>query len=837
MGAQLARGERVVPDRTFFHTRALLRVAIASRRKRLDPKEFEAAYRAGDYARCHELVDDNPSPDAKVMRARVDCRERNYGDAIAILSPSFKNASAEAKIWRDMLLGVALAGSRDYDAGDRLIQRALEALTPGSRLYFEAMHFRGLVAWMRHDNREAERCAREQLTSDDPTTRGRGHSLLSWVAIRRGDALLQVEELVKSLDELESAKVVDQGLRAVSTLTLAVLCREIPLDEVAERVRRVYEELPWTDSLRLEQFFVIRHLAHLDAMHGNDFSAFAKFKQSASLAPNDYWRLFCLVDRTYLAKHTGEAVFAAEQLEEAHKLAQQLSWTEVTGEERAVLQIMAELFSHHDIARANEYLTLFRSITGNVLPILTYGSDARVRAFTAYTQGVLWLRLGEIEQGKTVIAEAWSTFDAYSYGWRAANCAITLYEVTREPIWLERAIAQIAPWPQSWLARRITSAAQGRIELSMGTPGKSRQLPAANGEHGENRQIRELDASMALLLKSGRIAEQADLLLGVVRDLDINDGNAAALRAWTTAHLARLARDLYLPDALGEIERQLASPTWFDRYADERSRAHKDLAIARALAGDYSVAFRHLKRAYESAISPVTAALALWNEAFLARCIGEVQWARVAIEEAERRVADIDWNTVSIDDRLLLLYFAEFFSVGNVGKASHYLTKYRELGRAVSTGDRRVKAIAAYSIGVTQLALDNRQAGLNELRQARRIFESYGYDFCAAEAGLAEYRVTRAPELLKQIQTLLRNYPQSWAAKEIASDLQLPQRQREVLALVCEGLSNGEISTRQGISEHTVRNQLKTIFRAFGVRSRSALVAEAVRRGFFEKSS
>lgn len=69
------------------------------------------------------------------------------------------------------------------------------------------------------------------------------------------------------------------------------------------------------------------------------------------------------------------------------------------------------------------------------------------------------------------------------------------------------------------------------------------------------------------------------------------------------------------------------------------------------------------------------------------------------------------------------------------------------------------------------------------------------------------------------------------APEAVAPDpLSLPTRQREIVELVAQGLSNKEICRRLNISPNTVKTHLATIFETLGVRSRYeifALVHEA----------
>jgi two-component system, NarL family, nitrate/nitrite response regulator NarL len=59
----------------------------------------------------------------------------------------------------------------------------------------------------------------------------------------------------------------------------------------------------------------------------------------------------------------------------------------------------------------------------------------------------------------------------------------------------------------------------------------------------------------------------------------------------------------------------------------------------------------------------------------------------------------------------------------------------------------------------------------------------------------------------------------------------LTAREREVLALVAEGLSNRAIASRLGISDHTVKFHLASIFGKLGVASRTLAVRRGLSRG------
>jgi pimeloyl-ACP methyl ester carboxylesterase/DNA-binding CsgD family transcriptional regulator len=69
-------------------------------------------------------------------------------------------------------------------------------------------------------------------------------------------------------------------------------------------------------------------------------------------------------------------------------------------------------------------------------------------------------------------------------------------------------------------------------------------------------------------------------------------------------------------------------------------------------------------------------------------------------------------------------------------------------------------------------------------------------------------------------------------AAESAAFAALSPREREVLALISEGLANAEIGERLSISEKTVRNHLSNVFDKLGVWTRAQAMVFARERGF-----
>jgi len=64
---------------------------------------------------------------------------------------------------------------------------------------------------------------------------------------------------------------------------------------------------------------------------------------------------------------------------------------------------------------------------------------------------------------------------------------------------------------------------------------------------------------------------------------------------------------------------------------------------------------------------------------------------------------------------------------------------------------------------------------------------------------------------------------------------ELTPRQREIMGLIAEGLTNAQIADRLGVSERTVKNHLTDIRRKLGLRNRVQIAVWAVRHGLIRR--
>ena len=94
----------------------------------------------------------------------------------------------------------------------------------------------------------------------------------------------------------------------------------------------------------------------------------------------------------------------------------------------------------------------------------------------------------------------------------------------------------------------------------------------------------------------------------------------------------------------------------------------------------------------------------------------------------------------------------------------------------------------------------------------------------------AAVRAAAAGESVISPELLARLLPRFGRGKVHSPD-ELTEREREVLALVAEGLSNAAIAERLVVSVHTVRNHIASLSAKLGAHSKLEVLAIAVRRG------
>jgi len=106
---------------------------------------------------------------------------------------------------------------------------------------------------------------------------------------------------------------------------------------------------------------------------------------------------------------------------------------------------------------------------------------------------------------------------------------------------------------------------------------------------------------------------------------------------------------------------------------------------------------------------------------------------------------------------------------------------------------------------------------------------------CKCLLRVAAGQIWANTEQLNYIFDLISEVP-SLRVLNVSGDSLLTPREEQVVALVADGLSNRNVATELGLSEHTVKKYLFRIFEKLGISNRVELVLYAVHHGSMQQS-
>jgi DNA-binding NarL/FixJ family response regulator len=165
------------------------------------------------------------------------------------------------------------------------------------------------------------------------------------------------------------------------------------------------------------------------------------------------------------------------------------------------------------------------------------------------------------------------------------------------------------------------------------------------------------------------------------------------------------------------------------------------------------------------------------------------------------------------------------------GKSDHLANNYEAAARALiasaATDHAKVIALLDSGSGDVTTALDSPMRATVYLALARAL--------------AAQGRTVEARDRATTARSLLERWP-GWRRAEVdallqrldaatATDGELTRREREVAALLAEGLSNSELARRLYISPRTAAVHVSNILTKLGMSSRTEVAAWAVRNG------
>lgn len=236
--------------------------------------------------------------------------------------------------------------------------------------------------------------------------------------------------------------------------------------------------------------------------------------------------------------------------------------------------------------------------------------------------------------------------------------------------------------------------------------------------------------------------------------------------------------------------------------------------------------------------SPALVACAEAAAADLLRVNGE----HIAARRSLRRLADaLHANDgPEIEQQMPFLEAACVVARLEPSRANEWLARYSALskvddGRWALVHDRRVEALELHARGLVEAAVGQPDKGIKRLSRALTLWTELGYMRRAAYAQM-DLLTLGANADSSALSRFEREAPKHSLVAKGSSSLQMPASSRPrlspaletMLAHLCAGKSVREIALESGRSEFTLRNHLKRMFKAYGVKSSAALVAAAM---------
>jgi DNA-binding CsgD family transcriptional regulator len=323
-----------------------------------------------------------------------------------------------------------------------------------------------------------------------------------------------------------------------------------------------------------------------------------------------------------------------------------------------------------------------------------------------------------------------------------------------------------------------------------------------------------------------------DLTTGEIRDehLRVSAIQALAFNSVESLDIGKLRR----------LEKELASVSVTDFTSRAYLGALLSIAALYGLVGEDNEHYRTLLTARGVNVPKPFGALVDTRLATFHRHQGEMNSAKTYLTFASEAMEGVAWADSDVEQRLAAILFAAEAAAQRDRRAGPAFT------RAVSfhgkqdlalgfEHDRRATAQAYFARARLNEMREKVDSSIEDYRHALAIWEKQGDRYRAALASLELLRVEGGTRISKSLRDTLRDLPKSWIGREAtrltqtaaSPRAQLSPAEHRVLEKICEGSTSRQIAEELDRSTSTVRNQTISIFRKFGVSTRSALVAKA----------
>lgn len=426
--------------------------------------QANALRQAGQYAEALRLLEgceDWAAPEnarGALLKAQILVRREPARTLEFLAATQDLFETAEDRFAYYVTSGRAYTYVRNFEAAAEMAQRAQElAEQVGAAaqcwLWYQRAQLR--LVQRQFDPKDAD--VEKLLAQNDPNSMFLGRMIRAYMHAGAGDYAAQSADL-RAAVQIATAHPGSCDLALLALQVHALLRLGLETGDLAamQAGSDGFAWIPWTDDLETDRFLCLRALGWSAFLRGEPAQAQWLFKDSKAFATNDAWRVMAHVDRAYVARMNGNEPWAAEELAAAHAIARTVDWADFRGEERQALVMLATLYAPTDMARAQNYVSLYMQLgKEGISPNVALANDRRAAAFEKYAMGRVQQVIGNDKLAVATLREAYDIFSAAGYRFRAALTAFALFEATGDGSWIERARTDAEIYPNSALYRRL----------------------------------------------------------------------------------------------------------------------------------------------------------------------------------------------------------------------------------------------------------------------------------------------------------------------------------------------------------------------------------------------
>jgi DNA-binding CsgD family transcriptional regulator len=423
-----------------------------------------AAFARADYAACHEWLAlyraqvPVATASAEILAARLARVEGDVeGWYVAASSVALRSATPG-----EAATGLALRALAARDAGseaeaDELLRdllTQLPALEPNDAVY--PGYLVAFDAWHGRDYERAEVLALENLVRDpkDPETL----ALLGWIDVKRERFRAAGKLFTQALAALRNSGVTDMRLQGRLVHAISVVASETVDLRMGKALRREYQDVNWSEPLRVDQFNTLTCLRFLDMLEGDLEGAWVFSRSAAALAPSPAYVAIGETNAAVAARSIGDEAASGLQFRRAWDVLRTERWSAADAEARVALTNFACEAARAMPAEARKALILYRSLQGKQNRANSLDGDRRIAASETWAAARVAEAIGERDETFSQYRESLAVWTELGFVMRAAAVAHDLYRVTRDDVYLQPIAALTELAPNNWLARTVPEA-------------------------------------------------------------------------------------------------------------------------------------------------------------------------------------------------------------------------------------------------------------------------------------------------------------------------------------------------------------------------------------------